>query len=65
VDGQLLLLPVAWYVAVGSQRWAYGIPLALVAVGALALLFSPSALQWASATAQDPASADNSGPDTR
>src|SRR5882757_3927526 len=65
VFAQLLLLPVAWYIAVGSQRWAYGVPLALVAVGALVLLFSPSALQWASATAQDPASADNSGPDTR
>jgi hypothetical protein len=66
VFAQLLLLPVAWYIAVGSQRWAYGIPVALVAVAALVLLFSPSALQWASATAaQDPASADNSGPDTR
>lgn len=63
---QLLLLPVAWYVAVGSQQWAYGVPVALVAVGALGLLFSPSALQWASASAaQDSARADNSGPDTR
>jgi hypothetical protein len=65
VFAQLLLLPVAWYIAVGSQRWAYGVPLAVVAVSALVLLFSPSALQWASATTQDPASADNSGPDTR
>jgi hypothetical protein len=66
VFAQLLLLPVAWYIAVGSQRWAYGVPVALVAVGALVLLFSPSALQWASATAaQGPARADNSGPDTR
>ena len=66
VFAQLLLLPVAWYIAVGSQQWAYGVPVALVAVVALALLFSPSALQWASAsTAQDSASADNSGPDTR
>ena len=47
VFAQLLLLPVAWYMAVGSQQWAYGVPVALVAVGALALLFSPSALQWA------------------
>ena len=55
-----------WYVAVGSQQWAYGVPVALVAVGVLALLFSPSALQWASAsTAQDSARADNSGPETR
>ena len=62
VFAQLLLLPVAWYIAVGSQRWAYGVPLALIAVGALVLMFSPSALQWAS---QASASADSSGPDTR
>ncbi|BBZ27230.1 hypothetical protein MMAD_15250 [Mycolicibacterium madagascariense] len=62
VFAQLLLLPVAWYVAVGSQQWSYGVPIALVAVAALALLFSPSAVQWLS---QDPASADNSSPDTR
>lgn len=64
VFAQLLLLPVAWYVAVGSQQWAYGVPVAVVAVLALALLFSPSALQWLSA--QDPAaSSDSSSPDTR
>ena len=62
VFAQLLLLPVAWYVAVGSEQWSYGIPIALVAAAALALLFSPSAVQW---LAQDPASADNSSPDTR
>jgi uncharacterized membrane protein (UPF0136 family) len=66
VFAQLLLLPVAWYIAVGSRQWAYGLPVALVAAGALALLFSPSALQWASArNAQDSARADNSGPETR
>ncbi len=66
VFAQLLLLPIAWYIAVGSQQWAYGVPVALVAAGVLALLFSPSALQWASAsTAQDSARADNSGPETR
>lgn len=64
VFAQLLLLPVAWYVAVGSQQWSYGLPVALVAVIVLGLLFSPSALQWLSA--QDPAaSSDNSSPDTR
>ena len=64
---QLLLLPVAYYVAVGSQQWAYGVPVALVAVAVLGLLFSPSALEWASASAggQDSARADNSSPDTR
>ncbi|BCI52174.1 hypothetical protein NIIDNTM18_14520 [Mycolicibacterium litorale] len=63
VMAQLLLLPVTWYVAVGSHQWFYGIPVAAVAVTALLLLFSPSALQWLGA--QDSASADSSGPDTR
>ncbi|MGC7229076.1 hypothetical protein, partial [Mycobacteroides abscessus] len=40
---QLLLLPVAWYAAVGSHQLALGVPLAIVAVGALVLLFSPTA----------------------
>jgi peptidoglycan/LPS O-acetylase OafA/YrhL len=59
---QLLLLPAAWYMAVGSDQWLYGIPVAAVALLTLVLLFSPSALQW---LAQDSARADNSGPDTR
>jgi hypothetical protein len=63
VFAQLLLLPVSWYIAVGSHQWLYGIPIGLVALVTLVLLFSPSALQWLGA--QDPASADNSGPDTR
>jgi hypothetical protein len=63
VFAQLMLLPVAWYMGVGSQRWLYGIPVAVVALATLALLFSPSALRWLGA--QDSASADNSGPDTR
>ncbi|MGE2713237.1 hypothetical protein ACQI4L_04175 [Mycolicibacterium litorale] len=63
VMAQLLLLPVTWYVAVGSHQWFYGIPVAGVALTALLLLFSPSALQWLGA--QDSASADSSGPDTR
>ena len=62
VFAQLLLLPVAWYVAVGSARWAYGVPIAIVAVIVLVSLFSPSAVRWLS---QDSASADNSSPDTR
>ncbi|MGH3725162.1 MAG: hypothetical protein ACRDUS_13700 [Mycobacterium sp.] len=44
---QLLLLPVAWYAAVGSHQPALGVPIAIVAVAALALLFSPSAQLWA------------------
>jgi hypothetical protein len=63
VFAQLLLLPVAWYMGVGSQRWLYAIPVAIVALVTLGLLFSPSTLQWLGA--QDPAKADNSGPDTR
>lgn len=70
VFAQLLLLPVTWYVAVGSHQWFYGIPVALVALAALLLLFSPATLQWLAADAtgdpaQDSANADNSGPDTR
>jgi hypothetical protein len=63
VFAQLLLLPVAWYMAVGSHQWLYGVPVGLVALVTLALLFSPSTLRWLGA--QDSASADNSGPDTR
>lgn len=63
VFAQLLLLPVAWYIAVGSAQWLYGIPVGLVAIVTLVLLFSPSAVAWLGA--QDSASADNSGPDTR
>ena len=67
VFAQLLLLPVAWYLGVGSQQWIYGIGVGIVALGTLVLLFSPSAVQWLS-SAQDSgsdASADSSGPDTR
>lgn len=48
VFAQLLLLPVAWYMAVGSHRPELGIPVGFVAAGVLALLFSPSAVRWAS-----------------
>jgi hypothetical protein len=64
VFAQLLLLPVAWYMGVGSQRWLFGIPIGVVALATLALLFSPSALAWLGAQ-DSSASADNSGPDTR
>lgn len=43
---QLLLLPVAWYLAVGSDQLAFGIPLGVVALTTLGLLFSPAALRW-------------------
>jgi peptidoglycan/LPS O-acetylase OafA/YrhL len=64
VFAQLLLLPVAWYMAVGSQQWLYGIAVALVAVATLVLLFSRSTLEWLGAQ-DESANADNSGPDTR
>ena len=72
---QLLLLPVAWYLAVGSHQPAYGIPVGVIALGTLALLFSPPALRWAAAarpatpvTGQagyDRASSESADPDTR
>jgi uncharacterized membrane protein (DUF2068 family) len=66
VVAQLLLLPVTWYIAVGSHQWLYGAPIAVVALAILVLLFSPSALQWLGAQdSRDSASADNSGPDSR
>jgi peptidoglycan/LPS O-acetylase OafA/YrhL len=64
VFAQLILLGVAYYVGVGSGQWLPGVAVAVVALAVLALLFSPSALQWAGAQ-DSPASADNSGPDTR
>ncbi|MCT7660974.1 hypothetical protein [Mycobacterium deserti] len=63
VFAQLLLLPVAYYMAVGSGQWLYGIPVGLIAIATLGLLFSRSTLEWLGA--QDPASADRSEPDTR
>ncbi|AEV71000.1 hypothetical protein MycrhN_0360 [Mycolicibacterium rhodesiae NBB3] len=65
VFAQLILLGVAWYVGVGSGQWVPGVALALVVSAVLALLFSPSALQWATGQDSPDASADNSGPDTR
>ncbi|MGO9158669.1 hypothetical protein [Mycobacterium sp.] len=63
---QLLLLPVAWYLAVGSHRPAFGIPLGMVALTVLLLLFSPAAVRWAAGGDQrGPASSASSGPDSR
>jgi len=61
---QLLLLGVAWYMLSGSHRPEFGVPVAIVALVALALLFNGPALRWA-ASQSDSASADNDGPDTR
>jgi hypothetical protein len=48
VFAELLLLPVVYYLTVGSHRASIGVPVGLVAFAGLALLFSPSALRWVS-----------------
>jgi peptidoglycan/LPS O-acetylase OafA/YrhL len=68
VFANLLLLPVAYYMTIGSGQWGYGVPVAVVAIVALALLFSRSTVEWVSSygdSTDDAASSDNSGPDTR
>ncbi len=63
---QLLLLPVAWYLTVGSHQPAFGIPAGAVALTTLVLLFSPAAVRWAAGGHQgDSASSVNRGPDSR
>jgi hypothetical protein len=63
---QLLLLPIAWYLAVGSHQPAFGIPVGLVALTGLILLFSPTAVRWAAGGDQrGPASSASRGPDSR
>ena len=63
---QLLLLPVAWYLAVGSHQPVFGIPVGIVALTVLVLLFSPAAVRWAGGGDQrGPASSANGGPDSR
>lgn len=63
---QLLLLPVAWYLTVGSHRPVFGIPLGVVALVTLGLLFSAPAVRWAAGWDQPgPASAASSDPETR
>ena len=66
VFAQLLLLPVAWYLAVGSHRIVVGIAVGVVALTVLVLLFSPAAVRWvAGGDQRGPASSANSGPDSR
>lgn len=62
---QLLLLPVAWYLAVGSHQPGFGIPAGFVALVVLGLLFSPAAVRWAAGSQGDSASPANGGPDSR
>jgi hypothetical protein len=65
VFAQLLLLPVAWYLAVGSRQPGLGIPVGIVALTVLVLLFSPGALRWAGGAQRGPASSANGDPDSR
>lgn len=66
VFAQLLLLPVSWYMAVGSHQLGLGVPVGVVALSALVLLFSPPSVRWAAGDDQrGSASATNAGPDTR
>lgn len=62
---QLLLLPVAWYLAVGSHQPGFGIPAGFVALVVLGLLFSPAAVRWAAGSQGDSARPANGGPDSR
>jgi peptidoglycan/LPS O-acetylase OafA/YrhL len=63
---QLLLLPVSWYVAVGSHRPAVGIPAGVVALSVLVLLFSPAGVRWAAGGDQrGPASSASREPGSR
>ena len=62
---QLLLLPVAWYLAVGSHQPGFGIPAGAVALIVLGLLFSPASVRWAAGSQGDSASPANRGPDSR
>ncbi len=64
IYAQMLLLPVSWYIGVGSHQWFYAVPVAVISGAILVFLFSRSALQWLTSGA-DSASAESSGPDTR
>ncbi|MFG1791466.1 hypothetical protein [Nocardia sp. NPDC049149] len=46
VIAQLLLLPVAWSLLTDSHQPVFGTLLAVVAVGALVLLFAPPSTRW-------------------
>ena len=69
VFAQLLILPVAYYMASGSHRPELGLPLGVVALITLALLFSGPALKWAAyqsdSASSDSARSDKAGPETR
>ena len=72
VYAQMLLLPVSWYVGVGSHQWMYAVPVAAVSVAIVVLLVHRSTIQWleGSDVSGDAVSggvdnSDSAGPDTR
>lgn len=67
VYAQMLLLPVSWYVGVGSHQWMYAVPVAAVSVAIVVLLFHRSTVQWleGSDVSGDADKSDSAGPDTR
>jgi len=62
VFAELLLLPVAWYLAVDSYRPLAGVAVGSMALCVLVLLFSPGAVRWVAADQRD---STRSRPDTR
>ncbi|MBT0565663.1 hypothetical protein [Williamsia sp. CHRR-6] len=65
VVAEILLLPVSYALIVDSGQPGYGVPLLLVALAALALLFSPSSVRWLAAEyAPDAAPPEVSDPST-
>ena len=62
---QLLLLPVSYYLAVGSHQPAFGIPLGIVSLAVLGLVFAPASVRWAAGGDQrGPANSASGEPDT-
>jgi hypothetical protein len=62
---QLLLLPVAYYLTVGSHQPGFGIPLGIVSLAVLGLVFAPASVRWAAGGDQrGPASSASGEPDT-
>lgn len=46
VIAQLVLLPVAWYMSVGSHQWVPGILVGIAALTALVCMFRRESLEW-------------------
>jgi len=46
IIAQLVLLPVAYYLGVGSKQWAAGVVVGVSAIAALFALFRRESLEW-------------------